>query len=178
MRCFISINIPENIKKEILKIQSQLPEFKGKKTEFENLHLTLKFLGEINKEMLQKVKDRLSSINFKKFKTQIDSIGHFDNTKSRFNKSLIIWLHLTNCEKLQKEIDNSLENIFPKEKRFMSHLTIARIKSVRNRKDFLETINKIKVPEINFDVDKFYLMSSEVKSKGPEYKIIEEYSLI
>ena len=47
MRVFISINISEEIRKEIKKIQDFLPEFFGKKTELENLHLTLKFLGNI-----------------------------------------------------------------------------------------------------------------------------------
>ncbi len=45
MRCFISIDLPEKIIQEIKKIQEELPEFIGKKTETENLHLTLKFLG-------------------------------------------------------------------------------------------------------------------------------------
>jgi 2'-5' RNA ligase len=47
MRAFISIEFPEEIKNELKKIQEQLPEFKGKNTEPKNLHLTLKFLGEI-----------------------------------------------------------------------------------------------------------------------------------
>ena len=47
MRTFIAVDIPENVKEEIIKIQDKLPEFVGKLTELENLHLTLKFLGEI-----------------------------------------------------------------------------------------------------------------------------------
>ncbi|RLG16235.1 RNA 2',3'-cyclic phosphodiesterase, partial [Candidatus Pacearchaeota archaeon] len=43
MRTFISIDIPEKVRKEIIKIQNELSDFKGKKTEPENLHLTLKF---------------------------------------------------------------------------------------------------------------------------------------
>ena len=45
VRAFIGIDIPNGIKKEIIKQQNSLPEFFGKKTEPENLHLTLKFLG-------------------------------------------------------------------------------------------------------------------------------------
>lgn len=62
MRTFISINIPENIKKEIINVQNSLPEFIGKKTEFANFHLTLKFLGEIDENILDEIKKRLNKI--------------------------------------------------------------------------------------------------------------------
>ena len=42
MRCFVAIDIPENIKKRIVKIQKQLPKFEGKLTEFENLSFDFK----------------------------------------------------------------------------------------------------------------------------------------
>ena len=43
IRTFVSIDLPEDIQKEVKKIQDILPEFEGKKTEPKNLHLTLKF---------------------------------------------------------------------------------------------------------------------------------------
>ena len=61
MRVFISINLPESVKKEIKKIQDSLPNFTGKKTEYENLHLTLKFLGEIDEENLPKKRKKLGT---------------------------------------------------------------------------------------------------------------------
>ena len=65
IRTFISVNIPEEIKEKIKEIQEKLPEFIGKKTESKNLHLTLKFLGEIDEEVLEKVKKRLKYIQLK-----------------------------------------------------------------------------------------------------------------
>ena len=59
----------------------------------------------------------------------------------------------------------------------MSHLTISRVKNVENKKEFLENLGKIKIPEIKFQVDKFYLMKSELTNKAPRYEIIEEYGL-
>jgi len=120
MRAFISIDIPEEMRKEIIKIQRSLPKFFGKKTAPENLHLTLKFLGEINEEQLSVIKKRLSKLSFSSFETEIDFLGFFDNYPRG-----IVWLHLTNCEQFQKEIDDALKDLFGKEKRFMSHLTIA-----------------------------------------------------
>jgi len=179
MRVFISINIPEEIKKDIAEIQDSLPEFEGKKTEYENLHLTLKFLGEIDEKILEEVKDRLEKIKFSRFETGIDAVGFFDNRKSRkFSQNLIVWFHLLNCEKLQKEIDNYLDGLFEKEKRFMSHLTIARIKKIKDKKKFFDELSRIKIKEQKFTIDKFYLMKSELNEKGPVYSVVEEFSLL
>ena len=173
MRCFISINMSKKITKEIEIIQQKLPAFFGKKTELENLHLTLKFLGEINEDKIEEVKDKLKEIKFKNFYTEIKYIGFFDNQKYG-----IIWLHLSNCAELQKQIDNKLKDLFELGRRFMSHLTIARVKSVRDKRKFLEELRKINIPKIKFNVDKFCLMKSELKKEGPKYEIIEEYKLI
>ena len=52
MRCFIAIELPNEVKKEIFKIQKKLPQAKLKLVSHENMHLTLKFLGEIKEIFL------------------------------------------------------------------------------------------------------------------------------
>ena len=172
MRCFISIDIPEKVREEIKRIQNNLPEFFGKKTESENLHLTLKFLGEIDEEKMEKVKEKLKSVSFNKLETEIDSIGVFSEKFVR-----IVWLHLSGMEELQKQVDEKLDKLFQPEQRFMSHLTIARVKSVRDRDKFLQELSKIKIENINFVVDKFRLKKSILTPEGPVYEILEEYKL-
>ncbi len=171
-RCFISIDIPEEIRSEVIEIQRQLPEFRGKVTEPENLHLTLKFLGEVDEGKVEEVKKRLSGIKFERFEAEVDEVGVFSEKFVR-----IVWLHLGGCEELQKKVDSVLEGIFPKERRFMSHLTIARVKSVKNKKRFLDEFKKIKLQKIKFNVDSFRLKESVLRPEGPVYKIIEEYPL-
>lgn len=178
MRAFIAIEIPEEIKKEIIKIQNQLPEFKGKKTEFENLHLTLKFLGEVDKNKINEIKKKLNEIKIKKFEVEIDSIGSFDNRKSRvYPKNFIVWLNMKNCEKLQKEIDEKLKDLFEREKRFMGHLTIVRVKDVKDKKKFVEELKKIKIPKMKFYVNNFYLRESNLTEEKPIYKTLEKFNL-
>ena len=180
IRCFISIDIPENVCEEIKQIQESLPDFRGKKTEQENLHLTLKFLGEIEDSKVEEVKNKLREINFSKFETDVDKIEVFDNRKSgKYSRKIIVWLRLTNCERLQKEIDEVLSEIgFRMERRFMGHLTIARVKKVRDKKEFLESLNKIKIPKIKFAVESFRLKKSTLTREGPVYDTIEEYMLM
>lgn len=180
VRAFISIELPKNIIKEIDKIQKQLPEFKGKKTESENLHLTLKFLGNIDEDILNEVKRRLRDIKLKKFLVEISDLGVFDNRKSRkYEQQIIIWIKLTNCGALQKEIDEMLSGFFEKERRFMGHITIGRVKSMKNKKNFLKELKKIKISSgLEFEVKNFKLKKSILSSKGPKYETIEEYSLV
>jgi len=164
--------MPEEVKREIVKIQRNLPEFSGKKIETENFHLTLKFLGEVDEEKIERVKERLGRIKFGKFEAEIDEIGVFSE---KFIK--IVWLHMKGCDNLQEQVDEELEGLFEKERRFMSHLTIARVKNIKDKRKFLEKTKKIKIPRIKFKIDKFYLMKSELTADGPKYSVLEEYKL-
>jgi 2'-5' RNA ligase len=172
MRTFISIKLPLKILILIKEIQDSLPEFYGKKTEIKNLHLTLKFLGEISSENLEKVKNKLREIDFFKFEVELNELGFFDNSNTG-----IVWISISNCENLQRVIDRALENLFVKERRFMGHITLARVKEVKNKKNFLESIKRINVPKLFFTVDKFYLVESKLNKEGPEYTTLEDYNL-
>jgi 2'-5' RNA ligase len=169
MRVFIAIDLPEEIKQEVEKIQNKLLGFDGKKTEIENLHLTLKFLGELSTGEVEKVRAELKKINFKEFEAEVDSIGVF---KENFIR--IVWLHLSNCDELQKQVDDSLKEMFAKENRFMSHVTIARVKNVENKENFIAELKKIKIEKMRFRVKEFILKESILREK-PEYMDIEKY---
>jgi len=108
MRTFIALDLPKEIIKEIQGIQKILKQkslFTGKFTESENLHLTLKFFGEIDETKVEEVKKRLSEIKMDGFYCEIGEVGVF--TKS-FIK--IIWIKLNGkgIFNLQKEIDEKL----------------------------------------------------------------------
>jgi len=175
-RCFISINLPQEVVEEIVKIQKQLEKqnlFTGKFTEPENLHLTLKFLGEIDEEKIGEIKKKLSKIKLNSFEAELKNCGFFDNYKNG-----VVWIHMANCKRIQKQADNALSDCFKSEYRFMSHITIARIKKVKNKKKLIGFLKELKIKEIKFKVDKFYLMESKLSKKGPVYTIIEKYDLI
>src|SRR3989304_5940680 len=78
-RAFIAIDFPSDIVKEIARVQELLGKvkFTGKTTELENLHLTLKFLGEIDDKKLEKVKEKLKDLNFGKMKLGLGKVGTF-----------------------------------------------------------------------------------------------------
>jgi len=177
MRCFVALDLPReaiNHIKEIQKLIEKQNIFIGKFTEHENLHLTLKFLGEIDERKIEEVKERLKEISFDEFEAELFEFGVFSK---KFIK--IIWIKLggKGIFSLQKEIDKKLEDLFKSEERFMSHITIARVKNVPDRKRFLDYIKNIKVKKIKFKVEKFFLKKSELKPEGPVYEDIGEYRL-
>jgi len=176
VRTFICIDFPSEVIKEIARIQTLIDKqnFTGKLIELENLHLTLKFLREISLETLNKVKHALSNIEFPILDLKLNQVGTF-NFKG---KPRIAWIKVTgNIFELQKQIDETLSKLFPPEERFMSHLTLARIKYVKNKEGFIDYISKIKPKQIKFQINKFKLKSSELKPAGPIYTTLEEYNL-
>ena len=174
-RAFICITFPDEIIKEVARIQEIISKqkFTGKLTELENLHLTLKFLGEIDEETLKKTKEKLKEIKFMPFKAKLEKSGTF-NIKGN---PKIVWLKIASKKicAFQKQIDETLKPFFPPEERFMSHLTITRIKYVKDKTAFTEHIKKIKPKQLKFEIESFELKSSELQPLGPVYSTLEEY---
>ncbi|MEK6910876.1 MAG: RNA 2',3'-cyclic phosphodiesterase [Nanoarchaeota archaeon] len=177
-RIFIALTFDDEVIKECARIQEILGswKFNGKLIELENLHLTLKFLGEIDENKLSEVKEALKTIKENSFECKLDHSGLF----SVHGNPKITWLKLNGkgIFDLQKKIDEVLESSFKKEERFMSHLTIARIKYVNDKAGFRKYVENIGVKEVSFKIKSFQLIKSELKPSGPVYNIVEEYSLL
>ncbi len=180
MRCFISIQLPENIKSDILNEIEKLEKSGvcfGKFMNKDNLNLSLKFLGELSEEEIEKAKQALKEVDFQRFTIEtgnIDVLPNKDHVK-------IIWLGL-NSEtliELKKEIDEILfkYGFSRDEKEFIPHITLAKIKGVKNKDIFLEMLESLKVNKSFFVPQTFDLVKSILKNKKPEYKTLEEFSM-
>ena len=175
MRCFIALDLPREVMNQIEEIQNKIKKqnlFTGKFTETENLHLTLKFLGEIKEQQITEVKEKLKKIKSEKFQAELGEIGVFSK---KFLK--IIWIKLKGAEKLQKQTDETLKDLFQPEHRFMSHITIARIEKVSDKNKLIAYLKHIKPKQFKFNIDKFFLKKSTLTPEGPVYEDISEYVL-
>ncbi len=175
-RCFIALDLPKEIISELKDVQDELRKqnlFTGKFTEEEHIHLTLKFLGSIPKDTAVKIKDRLKGIKLNSFEAVIDELGIFSEEFIR-----IIWAKLNGTEvfDLQKQIDDKLVDFFPKEERFMSHITIARVKNIKDRQPLYDSLKKIKI-NIKGRIASFSLIRSALMPSGPIYEVIQKYEL-
>jgi len=177
-RAFVCVKINDEAIREVERINKEIQGSRlinAKHTLPENLHLTLKFLGEISEDKIEEVKKNLEKLKVKKFNASFSDIGTFSETFLR-----IVWLKVTGKEivELQKDVDEALSDLFGKENRFMSHLTIARIRGVKDRDKFLEFLKTIKVNPVSFLIDKIYLKKSTLTPKGPVYEILFEKKLL
>ena len=176
MRLFIAIEIPEDIKEYISELQEQI-DTQNNKIGFVNknsIHLTLKFLGEVQSSKLEEIKNNLKKITFNSFSVVLDNIGFFPSESN----IRVIWIGLKpedNVIELQKNIDENLKSLFKKEKDFKPHLTLARVKYIENKPDFVNKLKNLQVKKLSFDVKSFFLIESKLTPEGPIYNTLETY---
>lgn len=180
MRCFIAIDLPDEVKEELSKIQNEIASEKSKLkfVEPQNLHLTLKFLGEISDYNLNQIKEVLKQIKFRKIEARLNDIGIFPSQ----NYVRVVWVGLEPSEEikeLRKKIDEVLSNIniAKKDKRFESHVTLARVKFILDKKAFAEKLQKVRVKQLDFNIDSFKLKKSTLTKTGPIYEDILVFKL-
>jgi len=176
VRCFVALDLPREVMNHIHDIQNQIKKqnlFTGKFTDIETLHLTLKFLGEIDSEKVEEVKKKLREIKFPAFEARLGNVGTFGER----GYIRVVWIELIGAYNLQKQIDSALNGLFQPEFRFMGHITLARVKSVGDKKALLEYIKHIKPKDFRFNVDKFFLKKSTLMPEGPVYEDLESYQL-
>lgn len=152
-----------------------------KLVEPENVHITLKFLGETDEALIDKIEEIM--------KSAVEGINHFDikfkgsGVFPNQNYIKVIWIGIENIEqisKIAKKIDEQTSMIgFEKEKRgFSAHLTIARVKSARNKDNLLQIIEKYKDIEFGIsNVNSITLKKSELTPKGPIYTTLNEVKI-
>lgn len=170
MRAFIAIDVP--FEKEFKEYQEGIKEL-GEFTFPKEFHLTLKFLSEVNEDKIEEIKDKLKEIKFKPFKVRLSNLGVFPD-KKHIN---VIWVSLIPqyiIIRLQQSVEDVLEQFFEREKKeFKAHITLARVKFVKDKEKLLESLKK-KI-ESEFVIDKFKLIKSELTPKGAIYTILGEY---
>jgi 2'-5' RNA ligase len=180
LRCFIAIELPEEIKKTIDVCIKRLKQTGAdvKWVSAKNLHLTLKFMGATPEGLLTEINKKLSSIAklHDRFTSRIFGAGVFPNVKY----SRVIWLGVHDSEeiiKLQHDIDKSMEGLGFKrdEKQFTPHLTIGRVKSMRNKDALIKELAALKEADFGkIEVINITMMKSELKPGGAEHFKLSE----
>ncbi|MGF7118447.1 RNA 2',3'-cyclic phosphodiesterase [Methanobacterium oryzae] len=182
MRVFLAIEIDEKLLDKIDDVQKQFAECEApvKYVETENLHCTLKFFGEIDED---KVNDIIEVIgnkieNHEPFKINIKKSGVFPN--ERYIR--VLWLGMEDVEpfsNLQKDLDEEFVKMgFKKERSYVPHLTIGRVKGAKNKAELLSKLKDLGNIEIGeMDINKIVLKKSELTPSGPIYTTLKEFDL-
>ena len=150
MRLFIAIDLPNEVKAHLASLQA-IPEDIARISwvKQDNIHITLKFLGEV-KDDGQVIKT-LEIIKAKPFTPTLSQIGVFPSE----NYVRVIWAGLqdeTPVFELHKLIDIALSRQFPMEKQFLGHITIGRVKFVKQKEEFKKMLHELKAELLSFPV--------------------------
>ncbi len=187
MRTFIAIELPKPVKETLARLEERLKRTGAdvKWVEPDNIHLTLKFLGEVGEEKLDRIYEAMQKTcaDKKTFLTRISGVGAFP----RLSSPRTIWAGIDKGEKEIKEIAKDLEEKIqklgiPKEDRpFSSHITIGRTRSGLNRDKLIRELTAagdfLNAGLLEFNVGKITLFQSTLTSKGPIYEPLKTADL-
>lgn len=188
MRTFIAVDFPTEMLEKIGEISAffkqKTPGNALKWVETGNLHLTLKFIGEINENKLDQVKQALShSLKGQvAFEVQVSGLGMYPSKIA----PRVIWLGITGGEPLVK-IHNFLDknlaalDIKPEGRPLSPHLTIARTRRNVDKataQKIGEALAQFKVESLGtITIDRVHLYQSILTPSGPNYTVLHSVSL-
>jgi 2'-5' RNA ligase len=188
IRSFIAVELPEELKLELTQLQEQLSVGNNvliKWVDPKNIHLTLKFLGNINTEITGKItlalEEAIRGIN--PFLLKVKGLGVFPNLR----RVQVVWVGLTGdldrLSQLQQRVDKSLVHLgfIPESRPFAPHLTIARLRD-RTTPEERQNLGRL-ITRTNYEsshminVDSVHLMRSQLTNQGPIYNQISSIAL-
>lgn len=169
MRLFIAIGVEEPIKEKLIQVQQQAKAFatKGRFSQKEHLHLTLRFIGETSEENIPLIRQALAKAteDASSFTLRVDRLGHFQKRNLH-----VLWTGVqenTQLLALQKNLDLQLEEhigLTPEDRPYTAHITLGR--TIRFEENWADVNQQVVVPEMTMDVSKVTLFQSkQVKGK-------------
>ncbi|MBU0530300.1 MAG: RNA 2',3'-cyclic phosphodiesterase [Nanoarchaeota archaeon] len=182
MRVFVAIDLPEDVKNKISEFINGFDKNVAdiKFVDPKNLHITLKFLGEVREDSVKQIVNVLSDYVPKSFsyKLHIAGFGFFGSPK--FIRALWLGLKEGKNETIQimKDLNKKLDHIRHEDYDLSPHLTIGRVRNSHDADALLSQIRKladVKIGEIQVDTIK--LKKSFLTPEGPMYNDIELFQL-
>lgn len=185
MRAFIAIDLTsDEVRKKLVEVQDRIARTRSAKIKFvepENLHITLKFLGEINEEQAKEIGKILEDIakKYKKHDVKVKGVGVFPG----YNYVRVIWTGIENDEIIKKiagDVERAMRELgFKRDREFVSHITIGRVKYVKDKVELMLVLKELANEEFgSFRVETIELKKSTLTPKGPIYETIKRCELL
>ena len=183
IRTFISIPVPIEVRSKKNMLYSTLEACPSEINWVKNeqLHLTIKYLGETTESLFDKVKSEISEIAAKvrPFELTIKKTGCFPKKE----RPRVLWLgidgNITSLNSLFLNIEKKIEVLgFPRSREdYFPHITLARVKYPQKHTPDITTFLKSSYDPIDFTVDRVQFLSSELLPSGTFYTLLGSYPL-
>ncbi len=179
-RCFVAVDIDApQLKAALLRVQGALVATGAdvKTVEDENIHITLKFLGEIPEERTTRVAQLIKGIAFKPFTLDFRGVGVFPSP----SRPSVVWAGVTGEASEMLAVFTELERglkalgFEPERRPFQPHVTLCRVRSGRNRAQLAEAVHTMEDEEFGPQrVEHIRLKKSVLTKNGPIYSTAAE----
>jgi len=183
MRLFIAVNLPPDIRERLAAEQDRLRRAQADVSwvRAENIHVTLKFLGETEEKRLDRIRPALLEVarGSAPFRIRAAGLGSFGGRVPR-----VVWVGVREgaepLSRLAKDVEAAMARLgFPKEKRgFTTHVTLGRVRSAKNAEALLTALAQAETgPFGSVEVKQFELMQSELRPTGSVYTVLDRFPL-
>ena len=175
IRLFVALELPESVRSRLAMLQGGVPGARWSSDE--QLHLTLRFIGEVDDHVAHDIDDALAGIRAPAFTLEFAGVGEFGGKNPRS-----LWAGVRPSEALlhlQKKVETALQRIgLPAEERkFSAHVTLARLKAAPHEKIVQFLTHHALFSSGPFEVEQFVLFSSHLGSGGSVYHAERTYPL-
>lgn len=174
-RLFVAIRPPRAIRGLLLGMMGGISDARWQSED--QLHLTLRFIGEVDRHRAGDVHAALGGVHHPRFEIALNGLGLFD----RRGRPETIWAGVTPHEPLRalhKKVDQAMARVGvpPEQRAYLPHVTLARLRrSSGTVRDLVEQSGGLS--SVPFTVDNFALFESNLTPDGAVYSVIERYPL-
>jgi 2'-5' RNA ligase len=175
MRLFISIPLPEQVLREIIRIQNELRArnfFDGSFVKHENLHITVLFFGSVDDSIIPLISTQLAMLKAASCNIRLKTLDVNSHSKPH-----VLWVSVESAQ--LSILAEQLEQAFPlykQERAFNGHITLARMRKVDKQK-LKEALSEITVHPFEWRAKEYALQVSQTLPEGPLYTTLGIFTL-
>lgn len=184
IRTFVAVNLAPGLKETLAQVQERLKAARADVTWVrpENLHLTLKFLGQVEETRLAAVGEAVAAATrgYGSFRLVLGGLGAFPQPRA----ARVVWIGVSEGAQalaaLQARVEGGLESLgFPREERpFTGHLTLGRVRGPRHREQLAMALTSMPAEPLGEMVlHRIELMKSDLGPGGARYSVLQSFPL-
>jgi RNA 2',3'-cyclic 3'-phosphodiesterase len=182
-RTFCAIELPHNVRAQlqdhVRRLREAVPDASASWSKPENVHLTLKFFGNVAQDKLTRISDAAAQVasEFSSFQIRIGGTGVFP----RRSRPQVLWIGVEDASGRLAELQHRLEDEFVNEgfskedRGYRPHLTIARLRRPEDARPLAEAHIQTKFSFIDVPVNEFVVFRSQLSPKGSIYTVISKH---
>ena len=164
-RLFVAVDLPEAVKETVANIRGDLPGARW--VPREQLHLTLRFIGDADEALFQGILKRLAEVKARHFPLALEGLGYFPPGPT----PRVLWVGMTVSAlllDLQQQVEQAVQTagVIPERRRFSPHITIARLRETPAKAVQAFEVRHSQFRTDSFTVENFYLYSSVLGNQG------------